>query len=34
MPYNMPENTLITIQKRSLPSDYEMPMMEMANEHF
>ena len=34
MPLNMPGKALITIQKRSLPSDYKMPVMEMAAEHY
>jgi len=34
MPISMPKEALITIQKRNLPSAFEMPQMEMAVTHF
>ncbi len=34
MPINMPEDSLITVQKRELPFDYKMPQMEMAEKHY
>lgn len=34
MPIQMPKEALITIQKRSLPADFHMPQMEMAESHY
>jgi AraC-like DNA-binding protein len=34
MPIGMPKATLITIQKRDLPSDFHMPQMEKADNHY
>ncbi len=34
MPLEMPSNALIMIQKRELPSDFRMPQMERAREHY
>ena len=34
MPIGMPQKSLITIQRRELPSDFMMPQMEMAQTHY
>ena len=34
MPYEMPGDVLITIRKRELASDFTMPQMEMAENHY
>jgi AraC-like DNA-binding protein len=34
MPFEMPQNATITIQKRELPSDFAMPQMEKADSHY
>ena len=34
MPYEMPGDALITIQKRDLASDFSMPQMEKAEKHY
>ena len=34
MPIGMPEEALLTIQKRELPSDFAMPQMEIAATHY
>ena len=34
MPLRIPKESLITIQKRSLPADFAMPQMEVAETHY
>ncbi|MCR4813291.1 MAG: AraC family transcriptional regulator [Lachnospiraceae bacterium] len=34
MPIRIPEKKLITVQRRSLPSDFAMPQMELAEGHY
>ena len=34
MPIGMPQKSLITVQRRELPSDFMMPQMEMAQTHY
>jgi AraC-like DNA-binding protein len=34
MPFEMPRDTQITIQKRELPADFMMPQMEKAEKHY
>ncbi len=34
MPYEMPKDALIMIQKRDLPADFKMPQMERAEKHY
>ncbi|MCR5743449.1 MAG: AraC family transcriptional regulator [Lachnospiraceae bacterium] len=34
MPINMPRETLITVQKRDMPYNFQMPQMEMAEVHY